>query len=200
MVCKTGFRTFRLVLSVITSGLLALHPVNAQSTAGETVVQRDAIVQSSIEQPISEPTVHDIESSVLDADFSPGEATTNTPAELDEINASHDGHLDFTGVTRPLDYLVDRLGALDEAAGLRLGVAYTMLYLQPTGGLVIATVPLESDFLSRGRPLGEAKIRAGRFRRYPGKETNCPQPLARNWNTDPPPTRSTIAVGHPDAY
>ncbi len=85
MVCKTGFKTFCLILSVIASGLLALHPVNAQSTAAGTVVQRDPIVQSAIEQPISEPTVHDIESSVLDADFSPGEATTNTPAELDEI-------------------------------------------------------------------------------------------------------------------
>jgi hypothetical protein len=79
--------------------------------------------------------VHDIESSVLDADFSPGEATTNTPAELDEIYAPHEGYLDFTGVAKPLDYLVNPLDALDEATGLRLGVAYTMLYLQPTGGL-----------------------------------------------------------------
>ena len=111
-------------------GLLALRPASAQSHAGGTVVERPVV-----EQPVTEPTVHEIESSMLDADFSPGEATTNTPAELDEINASHDGYLDFTGVTRPLDYLVDRLGALDEATGLRLGVAYTMLYLQPTGDL-----------------------------------------------------------------
>ena len=79
--------------------------------------------------------MHDIESSALDADFSPGEATTNTAAELDEIYAPRDGYLDFTGVARPLDYLVNPLDALDEATGLRLGVAYSMLYLQPTGGL-----------------------------------------------------------------
>ena len=60
---------------------------------------------------------------MLDADFSPGEATTNTPAELDEIYAPHKAYLDFTGVARPLDYLVNPLDALDEATGLRLGVA-----------------------------------------------------------------------------
>jgi hypothetical protein len=32
--------------------------------------------------------MHTIESSNLDADFSPGEKTTNAPAELDEIYAT----------------------------------------------------------------------------------------------------------------
>jgi len=80
------------------------------------------------------PTEHEIESSVLDSDLSPGEATTNTPAELDEIYASHEGYLDPLGIDRPLDFLSDAFQRLDDKTGLRLGVAHTMLFLQPMGG------------------------------------------------------------------
>jgi hypothetical protein len=38
-----------------------------------------------------------------------GEATTNTPAELDEIYAAHEGCLDSVGIDRPLDFLVNPL-------------------------------------------------------------------------------------------
>jgi hypothetical protein len=41
-----------------------------------------------------------IESSNLDADFTPGEATTNAIAELDKINAPHEGYLDSFGIDR----------------------------------------------------------------------------------------------------
>lgn len=57
----------------------------------------------------------------------PGEATTNPPAELDEIYAAHEGCLDSVGIDRPLDFLVNPLDAVDEATGLRLGFVNTML-------------------------------------------------------------------------
>jgi hypothetical protein len=78
--------------------------------------------------------MHTIESSNLDADFSPGEATTNTPAELNEIYAPHEGYLDSLGIDRPLDLLANPLDAVDEATGLQLGFANTMLFMQPIGG------------------------------------------------------------------
>jgi len=81
-----------------------------------------------------EPTIHEIESSNFDADFSPGEATTNTPAELDEIYAPNNGFLDAWGVNRPLDMLIRPLDDLYEKTGLRIGVANTMLFMQPMGG------------------------------------------------------------------
>ncbi|MGB8464900.1 MAG: hypothetical protein WCE49_08150, partial [Terrimicrobiaceae bacterium] len=122
-----GFATF--------IGLLALRPASAQSAAGNTFAEKPATEASAIEHCLTGPTVHEIEFSALDADFSPGEATTNTPAELDEINASHEGHLDSLGLDRSLHLVVDPLDELYKKTGLRLGVAYTMLYLQPMGDL-----------------------------------------------------------------
>lgn len=81
-----------------------------------------------------QPTVHDIESSNFDADFSPGEATTNTPAVLDEIYAEHQSYLDLAHIGDPGTYIVNPLESLYQATGLRLGAANTMLYLQPMGG------------------------------------------------------------------
>jgi hypothetical protein len=75
--------------------LLAGRPANAQSA-----IALPLNVQSS-----SNLSIHTIESSNLDADFSPGERTTNAPAELDEIYASHDDYLNSTGIDRPLDLL-----------------------------------------------------------------------------------------------
>ena len=75
--------------------LLAGRPANAQSAVKPTTIAPPLNVQSS-----SDPSVHTIESSNLDADFSPGERTTNAPAELDEIYATHDGYLNSTGIDR----------------------------------------------------------------------------------------------------
>lgn len=80
------------------------------------------------------PTIQEIESSNLDADFSPGESTTNTEAELDEIYAPQEGYLESTGLQTPLRYLINPLDELYEKTGLRIGVAHTMLFLQPMGG------------------------------------------------------------------
>jgi porin len=109
--------------------LLAGRPANAQSAFKPTTIVPPLNVQSS-----SDPSVHTIESSNLDADFSPGERTTNAPAELDEIYASHDGYLNFTGIDEPLDLPANRLAQLYQATGLRLGAANTMLSMEPIGG------------------------------------------------------------------
>jgi porin len=109
--------------------LLAGRPANAQSAVKPTAIAPPLNVQSS-----SNPSVHTIESSNLDADFSPGERTTNAPAELDEIYASHDGYLNDTGIDEPLDLLSNPLAKLYQATGLRLGAANTVLSMQPIGG------------------------------------------------------------------
>lgn len=84
---------------------------------------------------LSEPTIQDIESSNLDSDLSPGEATTVAPAELDEIYAPNQGgYLESLGVQSPVRFLVDPLDDLYQKTGLRIGVAHTMLFLQPLGG------------------------------------------------------------------
>lgn len=91
-------------------------------------------VLSSVSLRATTPTIYDIESSNLDSDLSPGESTTVTPAELDEIYAPQSGYLESFGVQSPLRYLVDPLDELFNKTGLRLGVANTMLFLQPMGG------------------------------------------------------------------
>ncbi len=111
------------------AGLLALivHPLGAVTSAKQALPAEPGSVAW-------EPTSHDIESSNFDADFSPGEATTNTPAELDEIYAPNEGYLDSLGVNRPLDLLKIPLDSLYQKTGLRIGVANTMLFMQPMGG------------------------------------------------------------------
>jgi len=69
------------------------------------------------------------------AGFSPGESTTATEAELEEISRSEPSYLDPLGFERPLSWLSDGLGRMDQETGFRLGVAHTMLFGQPTGGL-----------------------------------------------------------------
>jgi hypothetical protein len=62
----------------------------------------------------------------------PGEATTNTPAELHEIYAAHEGCLDSVGIDRPLDFLVNPLDAVDDGASARLCQHHALM--QPIGG------------------------------------------------------------------
>ena len=111
------------------AGLLVLitNPLSAETSAKPAVPAETSPVAF-------EPTIHDIESSNYDADFSPGEATTNTPAELDEIYAPNEGYLDSLGANRPMDLLKSPLDSLYEKTGLRIGVANTMLFMQPMGG------------------------------------------------------------------
>lgn len=108
---------FALSTNPLTAGTLATHSAAAEVTPAA-----------------SDPTIRSIESTNYDADFSPGESTTNTPAELDEIYAPNEGYLDSYGANRPLDLLIAPLDSLYEKTGLRIGVANTMLFMQPMGG------------------------------------------------------------------
>ena len=120
----------RFLAAVILAWLLLVsRPADAQSAIKLTTVAPPPNVQAN-----SDPSIHTIESSNLDADFSPGERTTNAPAELDEIYATHDGYLNSTGIDEPLDLLSNPLVQLYQATGLRLGAANTMLSMEPIGG------------------------------------------------------------------
>lgn len=110
------------------------------------------------------PTIQEIESSNFDADFSPGEATTNVPAELDEIYAPNDGFFDRWGGNRPLDLLIKPLDDLYEKTGLRIGVANTMLFLQPMGGQSSRYGAAgDLDLMSSWTLLGRGTADTGRF-------------------------------------
>jgi len=117
-------------VSLVLSACLLL--LNSQT---EAAPEKIPVAVEEAPAPQNGPTIHEIESSNLDSDLSPGEATTAVPAELDEIYAPHqDGYLESTGLRSPLRYLVDPLSDLYEKTGLRIGVAHTMLFLQPMGG------------------------------------------------------------------
>ncbi|MGA7215110.1 MAG: hypothetical protein WBX20_12965, partial [Terrimicrobiaceae bacterium] len=144
-------------------GLFVLRPASAQSDVGRTAVEKPETDPPAVEQPFARPTVHEIEFSALDADFSPGEATTNTLAELDEIDALHEGHLDSLGLDRSFHLVVDPLDELYRKTGLRLGVAYTMLYLQPMGDLSDSYGAAgDLDFLSSWTLIGRGTQDTGR--------------------------------------
>lgn len=111
-----------------------------------------------------EVTLWEIESSNFDADLSPGESTTNAPAELEEIYAPQDGYLESLGVRSPLRYLIDPLDDLYEKTGLRIGVAHTMLFLQPMGGQSSRYgAGGDLDFISAWTLIGRGTENTGRF-------------------------------------
>src|SRR5215472_16535976 len=93
--CPRGHQFLPIVIGACL--VIAAWPVNAQSHSTRAVTVQPVNVQS-----YTSPSMHTIESSNLDADFSPGEATTTTPPELDEIHAPHESYLGASGVDRPL--------------------------------------------------------------------------------------------------
>ncbi len=109
-------------------------------------------------------TVREIESTNFDADFSPGEATTNVEAELEEIYGDNENYLESFGGTSPLDLLVNPFDELYRKTGLRLGVAYTALWLQPIGGRSpLSGAGGDLDFLSSWTLLGRGTRDTGRL-------------------------------------
>lgn len=141
------------------------------------------------------PSEHAIESSVLDADLSPGEATTNAPAELDEIYATHEGFLTAWGVEWPLDFLAESLDALNDKTGLRIGVANTMLFMQPMGGQSSRYGAAgDLDLITSWTLLGRGTTDTGRFvftteYRY-AMGDQPPSALGRQMGTVIPPTNA----------
>ena len=69
MVCGTGLKVIRLMLPVLGTGILFLHAASAESDAGRTLVEMRAVELPVDRQPVTAPTVDDIESSVVDEDF-----------------------------------------------------------------------------------------------------------------------------------
>lgn len=141
------------------------------------------------------PTICEIESSNFDADFSPGEATTNAPAELDEIDAKNEGFFDRWGGNLPLDYLVSSFEELSRKTGLRIGAANTMLFMQPMGGQSSRHgVAGDLDILSSWTLLGRGTADTGRFvlsgeYRYP-MGSQPPSSLRGQMGTLVPPTNN----------
>lgn len=70
----------------------------------------------------------------LEPGFSEGQPPTDVVQELSEISTRRRGSLAVPEAERPLDYLSGRAAELEEATGLRLGFAYTMLFQQASGG------------------------------------------------------------------
>ena len=109
--------------------LCAAHFGNAQSVVKPAGTGLPMNVQTN-----AAPSMQTIESSNLDADFSPGERTTNAPAELDEIYADARRLFQFHRHRSALRSSLQPSDTLYEATGLRLGAANTMLYMEPIGG------------------------------------------------------------------
>lgn len=97
-------------------------------------------------------------------DFSPGDASTAPEAELEEIYRSRPGYLDPLGFERPLDWVSEGLNGIYQDTGFRLGVAHTMLFGQPTGGLSDHSgMAGDLDIMSSWTLLGRGTEDTGRF-------------------------------------
>lgn len=96
------------------------------------------LAQSEAAEPPSEESESDESSLEFEPDYSDvwevGETTTATPLELEEIYVPRTGVLDVPGLERPLDQFVEWTTQLEEETGLRLGIAYTMIFQGATGG------------------------------------------------------------------
>lgn len=108
-----GPRLARLRAVAAVCFVLASGPAGAQSTGGA---------------PPPVPV-----SSTGQAELSPGAATTDPTAELAEINLFRKGYFDALGVELPFEFLAKKAEALAKATGLQLGLANTMLFMEPGG-------------------------------------------------------------------
>jgi porin len=59
---------------------------------------------------------------------------TNPTLELDDIYTPHEGTIDASAIESPLDFFLQHTRSLEEATGLRVGFAYTMIFQQATAG------------------------------------------------------------------
>lgn len=71
---------------------------------------------------------------VDDIGWTPGMAPSASEAELDDLEVVRRGYLNFPTISWPLDYTSAQLADLNEAIGLRVGTAYTMLFQGLSGG------------------------------------------------------------------
>ncbi len=71
---------------------------------------------------------------VEELSWTPGLAPDSPVAELDEVYARRRGYFKVPYISDGADYVSDRLDALDDKLGLRMGTAYTMLFQGLSGG------------------------------------------------------------------
>lgn len=69
-----------------------------------------------------------------DMGWAPGLTPDASVAALEEATAVQRGYFRVPGVSRSLDYLHGKLQDLDDATGVRIGTAYTMLFAHASGG------------------------------------------------------------------
>lgn len=130
---------FLRITCVALSGLLA-HPALAQSAPevppavpAPPVVTAPPVETSASATPPNPDLFLPPVRSKEDAGFSPGDTPTGAIEELDEMYAPRTGTVDVPVVEGPLDALTRALNDLYAKTGLRVGVAYTMLFQQSIG-------------------------------------------------------------------
>jgi len=101
-------------ISVVAFALLAIPPLLAQSSTQRTPYY------------LGPPT--------LDVGWTPGESPASTNLTVQDIFTPHKGHLNVDPLEDPQDFLAKQAEVLSEASGLRLALAYTMPFMQATGG------------------------------------------------------------------
>lgn len=129
---------------MVASLVLAAPPLWAQSTADSSPPGADAKLRG--------------------ADLSPGETTTNPAAELAEIKVPRRGYFDSLSVEWPFDFLARKAEVLANSTGLQLGLANTMLFMQPVGGPNLRSGAAgDLDFLATWTLLGRGTEDTGRL-------------------------------------
>lgn len=97
-------------------------------------------------------------------DFSPGDNPTDPVAEIDEAFARRKGMITVPGLTPAIDFIRKPLDDLFEATGLRIAIAYTLLFQQASAGPGDRTAAAgDLDFMSDWTILGRGTLNTGRL-------------------------------------
>jgi porin len=86
------------------------------------------------DEPTTEPVQESVTEPATAALLSESQPPTDPGLEIEEIAREQEGSISVPPAERPLQFLTDRAAELEEATGLRVGMAYTMLFQQATGG------------------------------------------------------------------
>jgi hypothetical protein len=93
-----------------------------------------------------------------------GQPPTDTLQELREIETARQGTVDVPEAERPFEFLARKSSELEDAIGLKLGFAYTMLFQQASGGPGNRSGAAgDIDLLARWTVLGKGTKDTGQF-------------------------------------
>lgn len=95
--------------------------------------------------------------------WSPGDGDIDASSELDEIYANHKGSIPATSLESPLNWLVEQSRRLQEQTGLRIGMAYTAMYMQATGPGVRNGAAGDFDLITDWTLVGRGTKNTGRL-------------------------------------